>query len=485
MSLRLYLNGGEVAAHAKLLKAEDWTNIGVSFWHLYPRLPKKVPWTVAERLPGASVLLDSGGSAADNKGLTQRELREYAEALQDFIETNADALDLIVEFDCLSLGRQWIEEQRQFYEGHGQKFVPVWHPEYGYPELDRLASQYARIAIPEDALDDLSLPMRINMLTAQHSTEFHALGNAKPDTLRQIRFTTADSGSWLSPTRYGETIIWDGQRLHRYPARMKEQARKRQSSTVTRAGFNADLIAADDNEEITRLALWSLRRMAESIRPVLVADNTGDSALATVVDLPTRDADNTTLAVRRPPLARDAEDRAVLPVIGMEAIATREIDGDGAQVLGERLIPRLNTASLRQCDTCFVNATCPAFQAAHSCAFELPVEIKSKDQLVAVLNAVIEMQTQRVMFGRFAEELAGGYPDANLSVEVDRLFRLVTMMKRLEENHAFVRMSVEASAGAGALSRIFGAGAGQKLRELPGTIDTDTVISEVLGETDS
>jgi hypothetical protein len=485
VSLRLYLNGGEVAAHAKLLRENDWTNIGVSFWHLYPRLPKKVPWTVSERLSGASVLLDSGGSAADKAGKTQGELHEYAEALQEFTFANADALDLIIEFDCLSLGRQWIEEQRRTFEAYGQKFVPVWHPEYGYPELERLAEQYERVAIPEDALDDLSLPTRINGLVAREQCFFHALGNAKPDTLRQVRFSSADSGSWLSPTRYGETIIWDGQKLHRYPMRMKDQARRRQTSAITRAGFDAALVAADDNEEITRLALWSLRRMADSIRPVLVADNSSDQALAPVVDLPQRDADNSTPAVRNAPLARDTNDRAVLPVIGMESVATRETDDDGAQVIGERLVPRLNTASLRQCDTCFVNATCPAMKPAHSCAFDLPVKIETKDQLVAVLNAVIEMQTQRVMFGRFAEELAGGYPDANLSVEVDRLFRLVTAMKRLEENHAFVRMSVEASAGAGMMSRIFGAGAGQKLRELPGSIDTDTVISEVLHDSDS
>ena len=95
---------------------------------------------------------------------------------------------------------------------------------------------------------------------------------------------------------------------------------------------------------------------------------------------------------------------------------------------------------------------------------------------MAVLNAVIEMQTQRVMFGRFAEELAGGYPDANLSDEIERLFKLVTAVKKLEDNHSFVRMTVEANAGAGVLSRIFGEKAGTTLRELPNTIDADKLV---------
>jgi hypothetical protein len=37
------------------------------------------------------------------------------------------------------------------------------------------------------------------------------------------------------------------------------------------------------------------------------------------------------------------------------------------------------------------------------CAFKLPVDVKTKEQLKSLINAVIEMQGQRVAFMRFAD----------------------------------------------------------------------------------
>jgi hypothetical protein len=98
---------------------------------------------------------------------------------------------------------------------------------------------------------------------------------------------------------------------------------------------------------------------------------------------------------------------------------------------------------LRQCDTCFVAANCPAFKPQSACAFNLPVEVKTKEQLKGLLNTIIEMQGSRVAFARYAEELNGGYPDPNTGQEIDRLFKLVNQMKELEENKEFIRITAE------------------------------------------
>jgi hypothetical protein len=111
----------------------------------------------------------------------------------------------------------------------------------------------------------------------------------------------------------------------------------------------------------------------------------------------------------------------------------------------------------------------------------LPVEVKTKDQLKGLLNAVIEMQGARVAFARFAEELNGGYPDPNTGQEIDRLFKIVKSLKELEENKEFVRMTVERQTSGGVLSALFGDKA-NTLRELPnGGIseeDTTRIISD-------
>jgi hypothetical protein len=133
-----------------------------------------------------------------------------------------------------------------------------------------------------------------------------------------------------------------------------------------------------------------------------------------------------------------------------------ETDDDGKDVLKEVPVVQSNMSSLRQCNTCFVASNCPAFKPDNECAFNLPVEVKTKEQLKALMTTVIEMQGQRVAFMRFAEEMNGGYADPNVSQEVDRLFKLVKSLKELEENKEFIRITAERQTSGGVLSAIFG-----------------------------
>jgi hypothetical protein len=107
-----------------------------------------------------------------------------------------------------------------------------------------------------------------------------------------------------------------------------------------------------------------------------------------------------------------------------------------------------------------VAANCPAFKPDTSCAYNLPVEVKSKEQLKGLLTAIIEMQGQRVAFMRMAEELNGGYADPNTSQEMDRLMKLVKSVKELETNKEFIQITASRSSEGGVLSQLFGPKAG-------------------------
>jgi hypothetical protein len=50
--------------------------------------------------------------------------------------------------------------------------------------------------------------------------------------------------------------------------------------------------------------------------------------------------------------------------------------------------------------------------------------MRTIEQLRAWATMIIEMQMQRVMMLRAAEEMSGGAPDAALSQELDRMRRL-------------------------------------------------------------
>jgi hypothetical protein len=92
---------------------------------------------------------------------------------------------------------------------------------------------------------------------------------------------------------------------------------------------------------------------------------------------------------------------------------------------------------------------------------------------------MVEMQGQRVAFARFAEELNGGYPDPNLSQEIDRLFKLVKNIKELESNNEFARITVERQSSGGVLSALFGEKA-EVLHQLPQPVQSDDVIRGVI-----
>ena len=126
--------------------------------------------------------------------------------------------------------------------------------------------------------------------------------------------------------------------------------------------------------------------------------------------------------------------------------------------------------------SCYLVCNCPAHNPGHSCAYNIPVEIRTKDQLNAAMRAMVEMQAQRVLFARFAEELDGQGTDQVVSGELERFFRVLKDMRDVSDTRDVLRFEMEAKAGAGVLSRLFGADVGQAARAVSVTMDADDVI---------
>ena len=184
--------------------------------------------------------------------------------------------------------------------------------------------------------------------------------------------------------------------------------------------------------------------------------------------------------------ARNLEEMGNLPVFGYDFKTIIETNEEGQDVIKDVPVVRSQSTTLRQCDTCFVAANCPAFKPQTACAFNLPIEVKTKDQLKSLINAIVEMQGQRVAFMRFTEEMNGGYADPNVSQEIDRLFKLIKTVKELDDSTSFIKMTVESkNGGAGVLSNIFGDRA-QALKELPNNglneVETTKIIKDLTEE---
>jgi hypothetical protein len=473
--MNIVFMGAEVPSHRILLTDMGVKHVSINYWRLTKRgLPKTKDYLIQGRFPDdVRVYVDGGGHNINDLNMTERELEEYASNYQDFLALNADRITMATELDVKALGNNWINYQRKtFGEDFGlDKYAVVWHQETGHNGLYALASQYPNVVILGESLeDDTSLSARSRAFLRQFpDLEFHGVACAKPDNLRQVPLTTASTLSWLSPMMRGETIVWDGTRLVRYQKKQKDQARPRYKAIIEKAGLDFDKIMNDDSNEVTRLAIWSYLQLESSLnkKSEKLSDNSGaldDPGLAETRGI---EPDNRGIEVRKDFVPRAPEETMTLPVFGVSTKTIMERSDDGRDIISDVPVLKSTQTSFRQCNTCFVASNCPAFKPNNSCAFNLPVEVKTKEQLKGLLNAVIEMQGARVAFARFAEELNGGYPDPNTGQEIDRLFKLVGEVKKLEENKEFIQITAQRQSSGGMLSALFGDRA-NVLKEIPG-----------------
>ena len=469
--MRIIYLGAEVPSNRILLGTAGARSVGVSYWRLTKRgLPKTKIYLLKNYFPDDMEILVHPGIPKGQE-IERPELEEFAADYEEFIVNNIDRVNLFTELSHESISLDFIQDQRDtvWAEVPPAKFLPIWRPDSGQRGLEALASKYLDIVIPGESIEESTWLAGVTQkLVRRDEIRFHAMGTARPDNLRQIPIETASTLSWLSPMTRGETIVWDGSRLVRYPKNMKEQARPRHKAIYEKAGLDFDKIVGDDTEELCKLAVWSFDQLEMRLTMTKgsdIYDSFEDPAGKDFEENIPAVSDRSGVEMRKLEPRNPAE-MGMLPVFGFDLKTVIEKDEQGNDVLKDVPVVQSRDTSLRQCDTCFVASNCPAFKPQNMCAFKLPVEVKTKDQLKSLINAIIEMQGQRVAFMRFAEEMNGGYADPNVSQEIDRLFKLIKTTKELDDSREFIRMTVERQGSAGVLSQIFGEKA-QMLRELP------------------
>lgn len=482
--MRLIYSGAEVGSNKTLLDGMGVKLMGLNYWGLRKRgMPKTKTWYIDEHFPSdVQVVIESGAPQADAANLSKAELEDYFAEYQEFLVNNSEQAYAFLEFDSKTLGKDWVVQQRAFFE-RDPKFWVVWHEEYGSADLKAMSATHRNVAIPYETIESVTNLAAMTRANSQaYGTTYHALACAKPDNLRQVPFATASTLAWTSPMRRGETIIWDGTRLNRYPKRMKDQARPRYKAVVEKAGLDFEKFKADDIVEAAKVAVWSYQQLEKSMdkkKPDLhvvngekVSDNSETPLMTGLMELGIPASDNKDMEVRKVSEPRDPSEVAPLPVFGYQMKTIVDQDETGRDVLRDVPVVHMQSTSVRQCDTCFVASNCPAFKPQNMCAFNLPIEVKTKEQLKSLLTAIVEMQGQRVAFMRFAEEMNGGYADPNTSQEVDRLLKLVKTIKELEEQRDYIKITAERQTSGGVLSAIFGDKV-QAMREMEQSISED------------
>ena len=460
MSLELYFGGAEVPTWRKLLAQEMVPHVAINFLHLQSRLPQG-KWLIEAHFPERQkVFLMSGSASTSKKHWTPEQHEKYLTAYLDFVQDNLDRLAYFTEYDATDLGLDWVLRQREVWAGVADdQLVPIWHEDFGAPVLRDMVESFPNLGVPpvsprtQNVLSSLVRRTRINL---------HGLSFSHPYDEAGGLFTTLVSSSWISPTRFGETVIWDENRLLRYSADEKTKIRTRHRHHFTQAGFDADKICADDNKEVARYTIWAWRQMEKSLEPSNRPTNGHVQVDPEIESVPVELVDH--LAVEK---HQNGSDRQVLPVFGYRPVTSVAPNPDGAgtiQVTSQ--VTTMGQVSLRNCDSCSLAVVCPLHTPGSSCKYAIPVEIRNRDQLLGILHSLLEMQGQRVAFGFFSEQLQGGYPDANLSSELDRFMTMTQRVKDIQDNRDFLKVTVEGRTQAGVLSRLFGAERAETLRRV-------------------
>lgn len=487
--MKLFYSGNEIPTHRTLLNARGVENVALSWMGLRRRTKFTKPWLVKEKFGlSQNVFLDSGAYTVNSHPdeYDEDELIGLANDYMTFVSQNIDDLYMVSEFDARALGKDQLAAFREdFYDDlPPEKFMPIWNVEEGLAELDSLSRNYERVGISQSYLGDRNLAPVLNSLVQKYGTRLHGMAMTKPEVMQAVKWDTVASTSWLSPAQFGDTIVWTGNELKRYPKKYKEQARKRHRTLFTANGFDADAIANDDPKEILHLSIWSWQQVEESINRkkgevvthVDFGNNNGNVQLDSeaVDNLPAK-THNSLPTLRQ----RDPAEIRPLPVMGITYQKDRYKDEHG--ILQEEDVPVINirSESARICDSCFLASKCPMFEPGANCAYNIPIEIKTKDQVQALFNALVEMQAQRVLFMKMVEDQEGGYVDANLSNEIDRLKKLIESKNEMEREGFSLKIEASGQMGkAGVLSRIFGDETGAAARALPAPQKVDNLIEE-------
>lgn len=487
----MYFGGAEIDSHRNLLRDANAKHVSMSFMGKYRRSPRpRKPWLVKDKFwEGVSVFLDSGAYTlnADSEA-DEDTLLEIYEHYRDFVNANLDDVDMVSEFDVLSLGIEWIEEEREtFWKSvPKEKFMAIWHPVWGVAYLHEMASRFEIIGIPSTSLEGRELRPVLNSL-ASKGTRIHGVAMTQKEEMKTIKWDSVASTSWISPQRYGDTIVWTGKELKRFPKKMKDQARMQYRTLFKNNNFDAEAIANDDSDELLRLSIWSWQQFEADInkrggtelvpsRGVTTTPHADDPPNVTSdgdrVD-PQPDSADPIGATGKELVIRPVDQ--ILPVMGLQHRKKDPEDDESEDIT----TLTIRSESNRLCNTCFLSEKCPGFQPDSNCVYNIPVVVRTREQFKALRYGMVEMQAQRVMFMKMAEDVEGGYADPNLSKEMGLLSKMMGQLHDEEQEGFSLNITARGSSQAsssGTLSRLFGNDVGQRIQELPAPINADDYI---------
>ena len=112
-------------------------------------------------------------------------------------------------------------------------------------------------------------------------------------------------------------------------------------------------------------------------------------------------------------------------------------------------------ASLRSCNSCFVSPNCPLYEPDSQCRLSSDPSVSSPEDLQTLVNKVIQIQGERVLFASYVEKIQNNGLNPEVSKEVESLMRVMKDAKEILSPSDNEELTIKAK-GSSVISRLFG-----------------------------
>lgn len=419
MSIRVWFGGGEVPAHRDVLAKQGVRNLA---FNVQP---------VAD---------SRSGNAGDVDSMEPFYVVFYASQT-----VNGDAAAVIRKYSdetSIVIGDE--------YEGALPK-VPVWNGE-DLEEFYALAVDRGQVFINEA---DASIENNARPITlfAQRNSHVRIWTTTSTARVLSLPFLTdVIVTGWISAQKHRELQVWDGSKVARSPKASRAKQLGAHDAQIRALGGDVAALTEGDVKANVELAIksWLQYELVTRVPTAGPPSRVGEGGVALAI--------SAQQPKRRP--------TKLIPAL------TEQREEDGTVSIVPSSVP------MKQCDTCKIRHLCPEYEAGSTCAFEIPVSIRSKDELRKMISVLLEIQAQRVVEARFFEDVLGEGPTAEAGKEMDRWFQIGEKAKEMTEDSMVITQTVKGSTGM--LSTFFGPKVGEAARALPEPIDSDDVLDAVV-----
>lgn len=306
--------------------------------------------------------------------------------------------------------------------------------------LGDLVSSYSYVAI-SSSFDLGEAKAQITPLIASlrsFSCKLHRWGGVDKETALTGLFWSASSSNWITGSKYGNTYEYVGNlklTLHHGSKGAGKRVRNGLKAKCEDLGLDHRALLEDDKRTVNLWNLHQWRKYSEDSDKIKGYWSKRESKTSELVVGSTKSLASTPSAI----------------------------------------------GYSRSCNSCFLSSQCPMYEPDFDCRVTTVQSVSTPDDMQGLLNKVIQIQGDRVMFSAFAERVQNAGINPEVSKELETLTKLMKDAKEITSPVGGDEVFIKAK-GSGVISKLFGgygrSGGGSKPSTSENIIDISPIKDE-------